>query len=85
MTAGARAMLRRLRGTTAASLRREFAILAPVLLVPIMGLMDIAYNAYAQAALEGAMQKAGRDSGIEAANTSTIDENLKAKGMGSSS
>ncbi|WP_137864777.1 MULTISPECIES: TadE/TadG family type IV pilus assembly protein [unclassified Sphingomonas] len=79
MTAGARAMLRRLcrddRGIAAV----EFAILAPVLLVLIMGLMDIAYNAYAQAALEGAMQKAGRDSGIEAANTSTIDENLKAK------
>ncbi len=57
----------------------EFAILAPVLLMTIMGLMDLAYNAYVQAALEGAIQKAGRDSGIEAASTSQIDDRLKAK------
>jgi hypothetical protein len=57
----------------------EFAILAPVLIMTIMGLMDIAYGAYVQAALEGAIQKAGRDSGIEAADTATLDEKLKAR------
>lgn len=51
----------------------EFAILLPVLMALVMGLMDIAYQAYIQATLEGAVQKAGRDSTIEAADTSTID------------
>lgn len=55
----------------------EFAILAPVLIMMIMGLMDIAYRAYVQAALEGAIQKAGRDSSIEAADTATIDTRLR--------
>lgn len=54
----------------------EFAILLPVLMVLLMGLMDIAYQAYIQAVLEGAVQKAGRDSAIEAADTSTIDNRV---------
>lgn len=51
----------------------EFAILLPVLMALLMGLMDIAYQAYIQAVLEGAVQKAGRDATIEAADTGTID------------
>ncbi|WP_010544974.1 TadE/TadG family type IV pilus assembly protein [Sphingomonas elodea] len=51
----------------------EFAILLPVLMALLMGLMDISYQAYVQAVLEGAVQKAGRDSTIEAADTATID------------
>jgi Flp pilus assembly protein TadG len=55
----------------------EFAILAPVMVMLLLGGMDIAYTAYAQAQLEGAMQKAGRDSGIEGASTASIDEKVK--------
>lgn len=55
----------------------EFAILAPALLMVLMGLMDITYQAYFRAVLEGAMQKAGRDSGIEAASNSAIDEQVR--------
>jgi Flp pilus assembly protein TadG len=53
----------------------EFAIVAPVLLLLIMGLAELCYQAYVQAVLTGAMQKAGRDSTIEGASstTATID------------
>ncbi|WP_066716577.1 TadE/TadG family type IV pilus assembly protein [Sphingomonas pituitosa] len=54
----------------------EFAILLPVLLGLLMGLMDLCYQAYVQAVLEGAVQKAARDATIEAANTTTIDDRV---------
>lgn len=73
-------MIRRL----ASSLRRhergatiiEFALVAPVMLVLMMGSADLAYQGYLQAVLNGAIQKAGRDSGIQggAQQTGTIDQ-----------
>lgn len=66
-------MIRRLGQCHRAATLIEFAILLPVLAALLMGLMDIAYQAYIQAVLEGAVQKAGRDSTIEAADTGTID------------
>ena len=56
----------------------EFAILAPVMVMLLMGAMDLSYQAYVRAVLEGAMQKAGRDSGIEGATAATIDAKVKA-------
>lgn len=71
-------LLRRLRADERGMNAVEFGILAPVLCLTLMGLMDLAYQAYIQASMEGAIQKAGRDSGIEAANTATVDERMKA-------
>jgi Flp pilus assembly pilin Flp len=53
----------------------EFALVAPVLLLSIMGICDIGYNIYTQALLRGAIQKAARDSTIEGAglNMDLID------------
>lgn len=53
----------------------EFAIVSPVMVLMMMGLGDLLYQMYAQSVLNGAVQKAGRDSGIEggAANSTTID------------
>lgn len=51
----------------------EFAILAPVMLTLMMGLMELGYQAYVQAAVTGAVQKAGRDSAIQGATPATID------------
>ena len=53
----------------------EFAIVAPVMLALIMGLGDLLYQAYAQSLLDGAIQKAGRDSAIQggATNAGTLD------------
>jgi Flp pilus assembly protein TadG len=51
----------------------EFAMVLPIMLTLGMGMMELAYQAYIQAVLTGAVQKAGRDSTIENANTTTID------------
>lgn len=45
----------------------EFALLAPVLAITLLGLFDMAYNYYLQAQLQGAIQQAARDSTIEGA------------------
>ncbi|WP_333571891.1 TadE/TadG family type IV pilus assembly protein [Sphingomonas sp.] len=66
-------MMRRLFPDERGATLVEFAILLPVLLALLMGLMDLCYQAYVQAVLEGAVQKAARDSTIEAADISTID------------
>jgi hypothetical protein len=46
----------------------EFAMVAPVLLMLIMGLFDMGHNIYTKTLLEGAVQKAARDSSIESAS-----------------
>lgn len=51
----------------------EFAIVAPVMLLTLMGLGDLTYQIYTQSVLDGAVQKAARDSGIEGSSTATID------------
>ena len=57
----------------------EFGLLAPVMLALFMGLSDVLYQAYLQSVLNGAVQKAGRDSGIEggADNTTAIDAKVQ--------
>lgn len=76
-----RASLRRLgtdrRGVTAV----EFAIVAPVMCLLMMGLCDLAYQSYVQSILTGAMQKAGRDSTIQAAGSKTGAIDVKVMNM----
>ena len=47
----------------------EFALVAPVLLLMLLGIFDMGYNYYVQSQLQGAIQKAARDSGIEGAHS----------------
>lgn len=56
----------------------EFALICPVLLALLMGSYDVAYQLYASSVLQGAIQKAGRDSTIEgaSASTATIDQKV---------
>lgn len=56
----------------------EFALIAPVLLVMLMGTYDLGYQLYASSVLQGAIQKAGRDSTIEGASitTTVIDQRV---------
>jgi Flp pilus assembly protein TadG len=49
----------------------EFAFLAPVLLLLLMGFFDLAHRGYAMAVLQGAVQKAGRDATLESGQTGT--------------
>jgi Flp pilus assembly pilin Flp len=57
----------------------EFAMIAPVLLVTLMGLFDFSYNIYAESMIEGAVQKAARDSTIEqfANNPAALDAHVR--------
>lgn len=53
----------------------EFALVAPVMLLVLMGLGDMLYQGYVQSVLTGAVQKAARDATIQgnAQNTAAID------------
>ena len=59
--------LRTLRSDTGGAALVEFALLAPVLLITLLGLFELGYNYYMQTQLQGAIQKAARDSTIEGA------------------
>ncbi len=72
-----RALGRDTRGATLV----EFAIVAPVMMLLLMGLGDMAYQIYAQSILNGALQKAGRDSTIQGAANDTADIDAKVSNM----
>ncbi|WP_162789431.1 TadE family protein [Altererythrobacter sp. ZODW24] len=58
----------------------EFAMIAPVLVGFLLGIFDIGSNLYTATQLEGAIQKAARDSTIEGAagRSAAIDANVSA-------
>jgi Flp pilus assembly protein TadG len=76
-----RALLTRLRRNQRGATLIEFAMVAPVLLVVIMGLLDMTYRLYAKAMFEGAIQKAARDATLEnganVASGTLIDSKVK--------
>jgi Flp pilus assembly protein TadG len=59
----------------------EFAFVAPALCVTLLGGMDIAHTLYMRAVLQGAIQKAARDSSLEngadAAMQATLDGKVR--------
>lgn len=57
----------------------EFAIVAPVMLMMLMGFFDLAHTGYARSVLQGAMQMAARNSTLESGLTSqaAIDNYVK--------
>ncbi len=70
-----RAFCQRLRDDKRGVTAVEFGLIAPVLLVSMMGVFDLGYNMYTSSVLNGAIQKAARDSTIEGAQSreSTLD------------
>lgn len=74
-----RASFRKLRHDRRGATAIEFAFVAPVMFLLIMGLSDLAYQSYVQAILTGSLQKAGRDSTIQGAGgrTDQIDAMVK--------
>ena len=58
----------------------EFALIVPALLMVLLGVFDTAYNLYTASVLDGAAQKAARDSTIEGAETRglAIDDSVVA-------
>lgn len=54
----------------------EFALIAPTLMVLLMGGFDICYNVYSGMMLRGAVHEAARDSAIENATPAEIDAHV---------
>ncbi len=61
----------------------EFAMVAPVLGLVLLGAFDVAHSLYTRAALQGVVQKTARDStlesGSDAAVQTALDEKVKAQ------
>ncbi len=60
----------------------EFAIVAPTLVVLLLGTLDLGYSAYVKAVLMGEVQKAGRDAGLEGGAGSaglSLDNRVKSR------
>lgn len=76
-----RAFSKRLVRDTAGVTVAEFALLAPVMCMTLMGLFDLSYNIYADTMIEGAVQEAARDSAIEgfADDTTALDSTVTRK------
>lgn len=57
----------------------EFGLIAPTFIMMLLGVFDMGYNVYASAILDGAVQKAGRDSALEtgASAVGTLDAKVK--------
>ena len=56
----------------------EFALIAPVLLMTLFGLFDLGHGMYTKAMLQGAIEKASRDSTIESSTTGALDAKVSA-------
>lgn len=71
-------LLRKLRRDTRGVTIVEFAIVCPVLFMFIFGVLDIGHGLYMQSVLQGAVQDAGRNAGLESGRLSLaqIDENI---------
>ncbi|MFC3099508.1 TadE/TadG family type IV pilus assembly protein [Altererythrobacter lauratis] len=70
--------LRSLRNDQRGAALVEFALVAPALLLALIGLFDLSYNVYTSSLLQGSIQKAARDSTIEGAagNQTVIDQRV---------
>ena len=67
------ALLRRLTRESEGATIVEFAFVAPVLILLILGVFDMAHTQFTNAMLNGALQKAGRDMTLESALTRQAD------------
>lgn len=66
-------LLSRLRRDQTGVTAIEFALISPALFVMLFGLFDLSYNMYTAEMLQGAIQKAARDSTIEGADAESAD------------
>ena len=55
----------------------EFALIAPTLLLMLIGMFDISYNIYSTTLLQGSVQKAARSSTLEGASDQAIDARVR--------
>jgi len=55
----------------------EFALVAPVFLLLLMGIFDIGHMAYVRSVLQGAVQQVARSATLETADTATGDDYVR--------
>ena len=67
-------LFRNVRGSSSV----EFALIAPVMLMTLFGMFDLGHGMYTKSLLEGAIEKAARNSSIEAATTGSLDARVTA-------
>ena len=72
-------LLARLRRDRTGATAVEFAILAPVMIVALLSLMEVSYQAYVSAVLQGAVNEAGRNSTLEDAGGKLADIDTRVK------
>lgn len=79
MMRGIDTMLRRLATQERGATLIEFAIVAPVFLLLLFGVFDVGQGLYVRSTLQGALQDAGRDAGLESGSTqiAAIDAYVK--------
>ena len=70
--------LRRLAGSDRGATLTEFGFVAPIFILMIMGIFDMAHTQYTHAMMNGAMQSAGRDLTLESAGSqeANIDQTV---------
>lgn len=70
--------IQRLRRDESGATLTEFGLVAPILILMLMGIFDMAHSQYTAAQINGAMQKAGRDLTLESAGSQqgTIDQRV---------
>ena len=64
-----RILPKRLGGDESGATLTEFAFVAPILCLMVMGIFDMAHTQYTRALINGSMQKAGRDLTLESAGS----------------
>ena len=73
------ALLRRLRRDHSAVTILEFALVAPVMLVLLLGFFDLGYRAYASSVLQGALHDAARMATVGGYSVPQIDTRVKTR------
>jgi Flp pilus assembly pilin Flp len=66
-----RKFLNRLRSDKRGATMIEFAFVAPPMLMLMIGAFDLSYEVYARSVLQGALEKAARDSSLQSATVTT--------------
>ncbi|WP_326524453.1 TadE/TadG family type IV pilus assembly protein [Sphingomonas sp.] len=79
MTAVFAPLLRRLRQDTRGATIVEFAIVAPVMCLMLVGAFDVAHTLYTRGMLQGVVQKIARDSTLEGQDTASAQTALDEK------
>ncbi len=72
-----RSMMNHLRTDSAGAVMVEFAFIGPIFIMMIMGMFDLGQMAYARYLLDGAVEKAARDSALETTSTLQADNMVK--------